>query len=1503
MKELKIMKNVVNRALVTEKTNILTNNTIMKNVIKYLCAILMVIGTNANAWGMTVTLTYDYDSDYNDMWYGDMTDASSYWKVTGTALFSVPISTQPTSNITINIKMAYEGSGTEGLEKISASGTESSSNWTMGETSACSHSGSTYSTCTFTITKPGSPTTLGGLDITLNRKYGKNLRVQKIEVSYTAADESTIVVKEGSSPISSINFGTVTADNGSKTINLSGSCLTYDASGNYFYASISGTDAEYFTAAAATGGAVDDSPKNISVTYEDLTEARTYSATLTITAYKDAECGIYDGEEFSRDIPLSVTFDPPCTTRTISMSNFSKDFGAADFVPTHTVSAGSGAKTWTSGTVSVATIVDGKVHIVGAGTSLITLNVAASGDYCAVSKSCTMTVNAVAPTVTDFTASCTNNKITVTNANASTVSNKGGKAITRYGYLYSTSVSTPTFGASGVSDAYVGTTDVTKDAKWAAKDITGLSAGTTYYVRAYAYNGSVYGYSSVVTVTTKCAVTYAGNGGTGTVTDASSPYAKGSDVTVLANGFTAPDGKKFVDWLGSNSTHYAPGATISSISTDITLTAQWTDVTYSDYKFSCAELTLTKAGVDTMFITSTASKSVRSQEAFHLTGSGLTPSTEFTFSFGNSDLNDRFAFKLADGSNVATNGSGAIDADIYVVYTPASGDGSDGLNIATNLTVTMSGAKPKSATLNTKTIIGRHLPEKFVIAAKKNGKWYALPSNMAASTPSPVEIAVDDSDNPTIAYTATDNMYSLYDQSAGEYIKLAMKGQSDAPLFGSTSTAPIGKSGDAIITNTLGNGYLWKLVQSRATGLTNAKEAKYTIYCKNNSTNHLRLKDDAGNPKWGLYDAGIDELRLITASNATVAEAYFIEYSTNGGVIEVDAGAISATKVLARFNGQTSGKIDLVQTCTSVKNRASAYNYTVTFNGGVNFAAKDAAGKILMLEWYNSSNELVGVTSIEMPRIIASSTTMSGYDTSHGSDNKGYWSGSEVHILPDVTLTGNLGSFSSGGEIKELHIYPGATFKITTGAATRTMHVGTLVLRNGWSRAGSKRYDVARVHIATTANLTHTNAYADWYIDYDQYYPMAVPWDVTVSGISYRYTSLAATVGHDKNIRLRYYDGALRVNGGNGTGTNWRLYGEAGAESVPTTLKPSQGYAITAKRPAGKAFAILRMPLTFADTWTTGGEQGRYGVEVKDTVHVIAHGVGANPAKPWYAVGWNFIGNPYMSCFDSNESDFMNKLIAENGGSVKYATIPDTEFEGFDQVNIASVGNKLKPSSGFFVQVGSTGSLRFKQGQIITPSAPARYTNEQEAIPEQEAFILLNGEQGHDQMGLVIGSDYTEDYEMNADLSKMLGNANIVKTWMRYTDLDMAYVAINEQLAREWIPVTVHIPAEGEYIYSLTNSSTVDELEGLYLIDYETGAITNLIYDEYIFTAEAGTRADRFAINAIVGERKVPTGADITGVDKNGNEPVKFIWHDKVYILHNSVIYDATGKCVNVINK
>lgn len=988
-------------------------------------------------------------------------------------------------------------------------------------------------------------------------------------------------------------------------------------------------------------------------------------------------------------------------------------------------------------------------------------------------------------------------------------------------------------------------------------------------------------------------------------------------------------------WSGWKVTKDVDGSnvTASVVSTN-TLTVPAYDVTvnaevYGGFAFSCAELTLTPKLVTAgtpIFITSAASKKVRSQDSILIVGNGLTPSTSVTFP----GLPSQFEVKSRLGGNFTTKADGTIDTVAYIFYTPDAGDTSDGLDKLVGITASVGGAKPKADTLKYD-IIGRHLPNKIVIAAKgSDNKWYALPSymqNASSYNVSPQEISVDNVTLPTKAYSSSTNRYNGIEgptlTGAGnnlasgnsQYVRLLMDIHVDsldsstpyAPLFGQSGDGTkVGRSGKANPTNNLSAGWWWLLTQTN-TSITNPQDAKYQIKCANNAK-LLRLWEaagGAGNPKWGLYANGINELRLIPMEDGVeFAEAYMIEWGQHGAIVEVDAGGIFATKVSATIgDGEESAKIALSQTLTSVSSYSTKYNYTVNFGDGIDFAADESNGAQLTLKWYDSYDDLRGVSNIIIPKIIASTNaTMSTIES-----DKDFWN-TEVHVLPGDTLFADAGSFASSRvTIKDLQIYPGATVKVTSG----TLNVTNLSLRNGWTRVGSKRYDAARLQIKSTANLTHTNAYVDLYIDNDQFYPLAVPFPVTVSNIKYVYSSRSFSVGGmSGEVRLRYYDGASRAAGKSG---NWKYYGAEGVD-VPTTLLPSMGYAIAVKRPSGKAFSVLRLPLTFDNAWTTGGEKGHYtdGSSVthyKDTVRVFAYGKNAEILE--CNKGWNLIGNPYMAVFhgDNSEGGIYGKILAvtnkddEKGEKVRYITIPNSSFTDYTQVNFKD--GSLNPGSSFLIQAKDTSRLEFSNAKIDVPSAPARYTATPKAAPEQEAYIRLSHEGGYDQMGLIIGEDYTAAYETNADLMKMLGELNTLKTYMIYDSVEMAYLAINEDLAKEWIPVTVRIPESGEYTYSLTGTSEIEELEGIYLIDYQSNTVTNLIEENYSFTIEAGTISERFAINAIYGHRDTPTDIDIinAGGDINSKKPVKFIWNDKVYILHNGVIYDSTGKKVREINK
>ena len=865
-----------------------------------------------------------------------------------------------------------------------------------------------------------------------------------------------------------------------------------------------------------------------------------------------------------------------------------------------------------------------------------------------------------------------------------------------------------------------------------------------------------------------------------------------------------------------------------------------------------------------------------------------------------------------DGSPIDVSGSNTFDQTYSIRYTPTAYNTTHHYKLQIAM---KRGSGVDERTLKTETwdLYGRALPEEFVIAVKcsDDNKWYALPNDLAASEGAsspitPIKITVDNTTTPTkAAYAPTNTVYKATDRyikpsDNDQFASIRFTSNGSNHLEGSTSASNyklwLKASGNAVMQN-------WYLQSSNLQAYTvksdpaNGLSKLFGLYLSSG----LKMGFHSTGPKGNVI------YLLPIEHKLTDNEAIVNEWGKKSIVVEVDAQTASSAR--ARVDdGAPETAATFGETKTSLKGSDTKYNYTLTFST-LDFS-NDKKGKLLYIDWLDAEGEAISTSSVTIPWIIADNCAAHDIDITNSDWN------TEVHVLPGVTFVADVGNFTSNAlTINQLEIYPGATVTVTKGSnAKGLLTATTLVLRNGWSRAGDKKFDVSRLYVnPDNATLKATNVYADWYVDYDQYYPIAVPWNVTVSGITYKNTSSDITVGASGQVRLQYYDGANRANGGS-VGQNWKKYGDGDNTAVPSTLVPSQGYAMTAQRPKGKAFAIVRMPLTLpsgtwsAGSWTTNGEQGEVSSLPKNQVSVTAHGVGATPDKPWYVQGWNFIANPYMATFNGNDASITGKLLGENGSTVKYATLYDSNYGDYDQIVLnGETAAGLKPQTGFFVQVGKSGnettySLTFDKDNIVSPS-PARYTNEPMVMPEQEAYIRLSHETGRDQMGLIIGSDYTADYEMNADLSKILGESNTVKTYLRYTDMDLAYLAINEESAKEWIPVTVRIPAAGEYTYSLMNSSTVDELEGVYLIDYATGEVTNLIFNDYTFIADAGTFTNRFALNAVIGMRDTPTGVDVTDVGKNTSQPIKFIYHDKVFVLHNGVIYDSTGKRVNVINK
>ena len=128
-------------------------------------------------------------------------------------------------------------------------------------------------------------------------------------------------------------------------------------------------------------------------------------------------------------------------------------------------------------------------------------------------------------------------------------------------------------------------------------------------------------------------VTYDANGGTGTITDSSSPYDTGSTVTVKnSTGFTAPTGKEFDHWntaANNSGASYNPSGTFT-ISANTTLYAQWRDINYTvtmaQSPAAGAELT---GGTTTAHYNGTINISTTVPDGYRFNGWTASPSVTF----------------------------------------------------------------------------------------------------------------------------------------------------------------------------------------------------------------------------------------------------------------------------------------------------------------------------------------------------------------------------------------------------------------------------------------------------------------------------------------------------------------------------------------------------------------------------------------------------------------------------------------------------------------------------------------------------------------------------------------------------------------------------------------------------------------------------------------------------------------------------------------------------------
>ena len=946
---------------------------------------------------------------------------------------------------------------------------------------------------------------------------------------------------------------------------------------------------------------------------------------------------------------------------------------------------------------------------------------------------------------------------------------------------------------------------------------------------------------------------------------------------------------------------------------------------YTDNKWTCIDLRLVQTDGNTsdpLLITGgygLGTSSVEATRTLTLTIGGVAANSKVTLS----GTNLRFFKNNVDHTEIGANNltcdvSGNLSAVIKVEYAPTAYTDD---NIATpTITVSCDGNEREFAGL----VKARCLPEKFVIAAKVNGRWCALPADLATSSGATLQdaypISVDKESAPRVATVVP--KAAVYGFSARNAvtshtggIRLDTKtGSSDGHLQAPRSN-----------TNT----YLWRASTNCSTGMQDwyltskgTSDANfYTYYIGvdpaikvSSGSGDGEGEGDSATPlsrylcvygsKIMWSNTSDKEFRILPIEEETEpVDMQIVEWKANG--LKFMYFGNPAYKATAEIEG-VSKSSDVVLSSAQVDKGV----YEISVND-----LQASAYKQLYIIIKNGDTE-IGRKAVTIPVIVSASDATTATAAS-GLTKTTQCPNADVVVLNGGKLTATGATAGEGYTFKSVTVYGGGKLIVPAGIYLTTKQ---MYLRAGQVSGGAYQYVYPQVYIGSGATLSinDNTINFDYLTNYNQYFAIAFPHVAAINNtnITYPEDIYGATYAKGGSYILRVFDGKIRAAQG-AVDAVWADVeegntGAGGSVSVQTNTVRGLGYYalfpprkvnINGGSAVRQDYGIQRVKMNITDAATlTSNETSNTEVAVT-----------AYPAEQVYNSGWWLLGNPYMADLggagvtdDGTRKEITMGYIGTNAQgqhewkdkNVRYVTVPnDDASDTYDQRLVSDYN--FPAFKTFYVQVGNTGSVKFGTASR-SAAAPKRY-NAVGMPSEIETSIALNSENYGDTTHILIGDDFTDEYEIGDDMTKM-PNTN-VSLYTITGGYELFANALNMQSAMAGIPVGYVAPEEGAYTFSVNDKKNSTWIGNIWLTDFERNERVNLMEGSYEFETLAGTNKTRFVLNI---ELRSPndTPTDIGDVEEEEKQgPQKFIRQDKLYIQYNGALYDGTGKKVREINK
>ena len=441
-----------------------------------------------------------------------------------------------------------------------------------------------------------------------------------------------------------------------------------------------------------------------------------------------------------------------------------------------------------------------------------------------------------------------------------------------------------------------------------------------------------------------------------------------------------------------------------------------------------------------------------------------------------------------------------------------------------------------------------------------------------------------------------------------------------------------------------------------------------------------------------------------------------------------------------------------------------------------------------------------------------------------------------IYVKDDATLT-----IDEDTEVKNIYVAPGAHLKINSGV---TLTADTVLLRTTpWLSAEMDNEG------ALEAQLCYTRIIKDQ----SQYFQFGLPYDCPLSSV--KLSDGTTTAAYGSAWLLRSYSESLRAKNGMG-GDNWVSLAAGG------TIQGCVGYEMFS------AFGYYRefyFPVTPTDN--TIVPVTRTTEDTKGAEHE----------------GWNIIISPLTNTYTVDP--------VPEGWAISWLQ-PDGSYNQEPATVIA-------PALPFSYQAKASGNITFGAETTVPSAVAARRVMASEE-PTRIQWIHLDLKDANgvgDQTSIYAHpTRYDDTYKTGIDVSKQSLTASRATIYSLHAYGEMAFAGVSDSLLARGIAMTIYSPKAQELTFSMRENNWLNRLSSVWLIDNETGYRTDLLWSTYTFDAPEGTTAGRFTIAGEFYAPQIATGMEDTSVQDN--KARKVLVDQKMYILVNGQVFDATGKMV-----